>query len=124
MTILKIIHITTAMISVLGFFIRGIMRMKHSAYLKNKWIRVVPHINDTVLLLSAITLAVQHNWSPLNQPWLAAKIGGLVLYIALGFITLRFARSRTQIGLSWLLALFVFCYITVVAISKNPLIYS
>ncbi|HSM98024.1 MAG TPA: SirB2 family protein [Gallionella sp.] len=44
----------------------------------------------------------------------------LLLYIALGFIALKYGRSRTVRISAWIMAQLVFVYIVLVAISHNP----
>ena len=56
--LLKYIHIATVIISISGFIVRGIWMMQSSSMLQRRWVKIAPHINDTVLLLSAIALVV------------------------------------------------------------------
>ena len=53
----KYVHVISVVLSLTGFFLRGILMMRDSPLLAARWIRVVPHINDTVLLLAALSLA-------------------------------------------------------------------
>ncbi len=82
--------------------------------------RVLPHIVDTLLLLSAISMLVLLRLSPLVAPWLMAKIVALPVYIGLGMLALRPGRSRWVRVTAWLLALLCAGYIVSVAYSKNP----
>ena len=122
MGIIKTIHVATALISITGFTIRGIWMLRDSPLLLQKWVKVVPHINDTVLLLSAIILAVQINQAPLVQGWLTAKVLGLLVYIGLGMVALRFGKTKPVKALAFLSAIVVFVYIVLVALTKNPLL--
>jgi uncharacterized membrane protein SirB2 len=122
MGIIKTIHVATALISITGFTIRGIWMLRDSPLLLQKWVRIVPHINDTVLLLSAIILAVQINQAPLVQGWLTAKVLGLLVYIGLGMVALRFGKTKPVKALAFLSAIVVFVYIVLVALTKNPLL--
>jgi len=74
-----------------------------------------------VLLASAILLAVQLHMSPLNQPWLMAKIIALVAYIGVGLVALRFGRTKGIRTIAWLLGMVIFTYIASVAVSKSVL---
>jgi uncharacterized membrane protein SirB2 len=96
--------------------------LRDSPLLLQKWVRIVPHINDTVLLLSAIILAVQINQAPLVQGWLTAKVLGLLVYIGLGMVALRFGKTKPVKALAFLSAIVVFVYIVLVALTKNPLL--
>lgn len=116
---MKHIHITAVVLSYALFFLRGVWSLRASHIMRQRWVRIVPHVVDTVLLGSAITLAWQMNLSPLHAPWLLAKIIALVAYIGLGFVALDFARTYRNRLLFWLLAQGVFFYIMAVAITKD-----
>ncbi len=116
---LKAIHLTFAALSVTGFFIRGIWMLRDSKLLQQRWVKILPQVVDTVLLASAIVLAVQLRYSPMAQPWLMAKIIALLVYVALGLVALRFGRSKGIRALAWLLVMVVFGYIVAVAMSKS-----
>ena len=75
---------------------------------------------DTLLLVSAITLAFTIHQYPFVDAWLTAKVAALLLYIGLGFIALKYAKSKTIRLSAWLAAQAVFIYIVLVASSKNP----
>ena len=93
--------------------------LKDSNLLQQRWVRISPQVVDTVLLVSAIVLAVQLRVSPLEQAWLMAKIIALLLYIAAGLVALRFGRSRRIRLNAWLFGLVIYLYIVSVALSKS-----
>ena len=117
----KTIHVVFVALSFMGFFIRGIWMLRDSTLLRQRWVRITPQVVDTVLLVSAIVLAVQLRYSPMEQPWLMAKIIALMIYIAVGLVALRFGRSKGVRLSAWLLGLFIFMYIVSVAFSKSAL---
>jgi uncharacterized membrane protein SirB2 len=121
MGVVKVIHVTCVVLSFSGFFIRGIWMLRDSGMLRRRWVRIAPQIIDTLLLLSAITLAFQLRFSPLEQPWLLAKIIALFVYIGVGLIALRFGQNKSTRLLAWLLGLLIFIYIVSVAYSKSVL---
>lgn len=121
METVKTIHVVFVALSFAGFFIRGIWMLRDSTLLRKRWVRITPQVVDTVLLVSAILLAVQMRFSPMEQPWLMAKIIGLVIYIAVGLVALRLGRSKGVRLSAWLLGLFIFMYIASVALSKSAL---
>jgi uncharacterized membrane protein SirB2 len=118
---LKTIHVTSVIVSVSLFFIRGVWMMRGSPLLNRRWVRIVPHVNDTLLLASAIVLAMRIEQYPLVHPWLTAKVIGLLLYIGLGMAALRHAPTRRARVIAWFAALAVFGYIVCVALTHNPL---
>lgn len=123
MATVKIIHVLCALLSISGFVGRGILMIKESALLRARWLRVAPHVVDTLLLVSALVLASQWGLAAFDMPWLWAKVMALLLYIALGVVALRAGRTRVVRISAWVAALAVFGYIVSVAISKNPLVF-
>jgi len=118
---LKTIHVTFAALSFAGFFIRGIWMLRDSPLLRQRWVKIAPQVVDTVLLVSAIALAVQLHLSPMTQPWLMAKIIALVVYIGVGLVALRIGRTKGVRTVAWLLGMVIFAYIVSVAVSKSVL---
>ena len=116
---IKYIHMTCALLSFTGFFLRGILGFFKSEVLQIKWIKIVPHIVDTILLISAIAMLYTMSLSIIENHWLIAKIVALVLYIALGVIALRTSVPIKVRVITWLSALLVFVYIVSVAVTKS-----
>ena len=75
---IKYLHIIFVLLSYSLFLIRGLWMLNASAMLQQRWVKIVPHIVDTLLLLSAIILAYMLSMSPFANPWLMAKIIALV----------------------------------------------
>jgi len=121
-TLIKMIHVSSVIASFLFFFVRGIWLIRESSSLQQRWVKILPHIVDTILLASAITLAVQLKQNPINDPWLTAKVTGLVIYIGLGMIAMRFGKTRKIRIRAWIAAQCVFAYIVAVALTKSPLL--
>lgn len=117
---LKIIHVTSVIFSYLLFILRGIWMMQNSHILHRRWVKILPHVIDTILLASAVTLVTMIQQYPGMSTWLSAKIGGLLLYIILGMMALRFGKTRKIKIFSWISAQIVFFYIVLVALTKNP----
>jgi len=120
--LLKSIHISAVILSGTLFFTRGLWMLRGSPRLQQTWVKVVPHIIDTVLLASAIALTLRIQQYPFTHDWLTAKVLGLLLYIVLGMIALKRGRSRRVRLLAWLAALAVFLYIVAVAVTHDALI--
>jgi len=121
MGILKTLHVAFAALSFAGFIIRGIWMLRDSPLLKQRWVKIAPQVVDTVLLVSAVALAVKWRLSPVDQPWLMAKIIALVVYIGVGLVALRFGRTKGVRIVAWLLGMVIFTYIVSVAVSKSVL---
>ena len=94
--------------------------LRDSPLLQQRWVRYAPHSVDTLLLASAITLAWQLGISPLQAPWLAAKIVALLAYIVIGSVALKRGKTRRVRLAAWLTAQAVFFYIVSVAVTHDP----
>lgn len=118
---LKNLHVLCVVVSGSGFFLRGLWMLSDSPRLNLRWVRVVPHFVDTLLLASAIAMAVISDQYPLAQDWLTAKLIGLLVYILCGMMALRRGKSKTTRGIFFAAALLAFAYIVSVAITRSPL---
>lgn len=119
--LLKHLHITCATASYALFLLRGIWMLRGSAMMRQRWVKVVPHMVDTVLLGSAVALAWAIGQYPFVDSWLTAKVTALLLYISLGFVALKYGRSKTVRLVAWLAAQAVFGYIVLVALHHDPM---
>ena len=117
---LKAVHISCVVLSYMLFVLRGFWMLYSPARLQQRWVRVLPHSVDTLLLGSAIALALQLQLSPLHAPWLLSKIVALLLYIALGMVAIRYGKTRDTRLYAWLAAQLVFFYIVSVALTRDP----
>lgn len=111
---------TSAGLSISLFILRGIWMLRESPRLRERWVRIVPHVIDTVLLASAIAMVIISHQYPGQQPWLTAKVIALFAYIGLGTVALKRGRTRRTRILAWLAALLVFAYIVATALTRNP----
>ena len=119
--VLKNLHLATIAITLALFLLRGFWMMADSPRLQARWVRIVPHVNDTLLLASGIGLAVLIQQYPLVHGWLSAKFFALIAYIVLGTIALKHGKTRGQRIAAWIAALLVFGYMVVVAVAHDPL---
>jgi uncharacterized membrane protein SirB2 len=117
----KLLHQTTAALSLAGFVARGLGGFVQAAWVRHRFTRIAPHVVDTLLLLSALVMAWMLRLTPSNAPWLVAKIAGLLLYIGLGMLALRPGRPLALRITAWVAALAVFGWIVSVALTKHPL---
>lgn len=116
----KFVHVAAVAMGFGLFFLRGLWMMIDSPRLELRWVRVVPHLNDTVLLVAGIWLAFELRQAPGANPWLTAKLAALPVYVGLGMLALRPGHTkRLRLG-AWLAALAVFGYIVAVAFTRSP----
>ena len=121
MTTLKLVHVSAVTLSIAGFGLRGLWMLLDSPLLQRRLTRVLPHVVDTVLLASGIALALRLHLGPLEQPWLAAKLVALPVYVLLGSLALRRARTPRGRALFFVLALLTALYIVGAALRHSPL---
>lgn len=118
-TLLRTLHIATVHLTLILFLLRGFWMLTDSALLQARWARIVPHVNDTILLVAAISMLMVAGMNPLDQPWLLAKIIGLLAYIGLGTVALKRGRTKAVRIQALVAALVMFGYILAVAITKQ-----
>ncbi len=117
----KHLHLTAVVLSILLFVIRFIWSQFDASILQKKWVKVVPHIIDTVLLASAIWLCVILSQYPFVQSWLTFKVLGVIAYILLGLVALKWASTAAGRWLGFFGALAVLMATAMVAVTKQPL---
>ena len=120
-TTLKTLHLTTIAVTFTLFVLRGVWMMADSPRLQARWVRIVPHINDSLLLASGIGLAILIQQYPLVHGWLTAKLFALTAYIVLGTVALKRGKTKPQRIAAWFAALLVFGYMVAVALAHDPL---
>ncbi len=119
--IFKTIHMTCALLSISGFLLRGYWMVQESPLLQLKPVKILPHIVDTLLLLSAIAMLFILGFGLLYQGWLLHKVGLLLVYIVLGMIALGNKYSRSKRIAAFIGAAVVFFYIAGIAMTKTAL---
>lgn len=119
--LVKYVHVVSVALSLTGFFLRGILMMRDAPLLHARWVKVLPHINDTVLLVAALSLAAMSGQYPFVVGWVTAKVLGVTAYIILGALALRDASTRRMRIVCWFASLAVFGWIVSVAMSRQPL---
>src|SRR5262245_13708263 len=73
----KLIHVSAVIVSFFGFAARGLGALRDASWVRHPLARTLPHMLDTVLLLSALGMLYILRLPPWEQPWLRAKIIGL-----------------------------------------------
>jgi len=116
--LIKHIHVITAVLSLVGFVLRGWWMVKESPLLQHKLVRILPHINDTLLLGSAIFLSLMSGLYPFVEGWLGAKVVLLVGYIVAGIFALKRGKTRQTRQLALVIALICISLIFGLAIYK------
>ncbi len=117
---LRDVHITAVATSIGLFVLRGALRLANSPQLDRPVLRVAPHVIDTVLLASAVLLAVIVRQYPFVNAWLTAKVVGLVAYVVLGSLAIRRGRTPRVRALAFAGALASVAYIVATALHHDP----
>ncbi len=87
--ILKSIHMMAAYLTVVLFSLRLLLDAVGKPNWRRTPLRWIPHANDTVLLVAAISLLFVTPWMPFVHGWLTAKIVLLVGYIVAGVFAMK-----------------------------------
>lgn len=118
---IKIFHLSFILLSIFSFVGRVILSETYPALLKQKLLKIAPHVIDSLLLLSGIALVFQGQWLATEYGWIIAKLFALVGYIGLGVVVMR-SRGTTR-WLAFVGAMACFVFIGIVAVTKNPLFF-
>jgi uncharacterized membrane protein SirB2 len=118
---IKDFHLTFVLLSIFSFVGRVILSETHPAILKQKALKIVPHVIDTLLLVSGIALVFQGAWLATDYGWIIAKLVALFGYIGLGVVVMR--NRGTVRWLAFVGAMVCFVYIGITAVTKNPLFF-
>jgi len=111
-------HVALAYLTVAGFVIRGVWALTDSPLREEKWVRISPHVIDTLLLVLGVALATRLDIRPFSG-WLGAKLVGLLVYVGFGVMTMR-ASSHSLRLVGFVGALLAAVYIFTVAFSRSP----
>ncbi len=118
---IKLIHITTVFISIGLFVLRGYWVFSESSMMSKKWVKIAPHVNDTILLISATFLAVAIQQYPFTDSWLTVKLIALFFYIIFGMLALKRAKTIKNKMIFFILALLTFSYIVSIALTRSAM---
>ena len=95
--------------------------LRESPLRQHRLTRILPHIVDTLLLGSALTMAWMSGQYPFVEGWLTAKLCGLLAYILLGMMALKRGRTKAIRTRYLGLAVLAYGYIVSVALTRSPL---
>ena len=93
--------------------------VRQPSFLVHRWVEGVPHVVDTLLLVSDVWLALHIALTGLRG-WLPVRLIALVLYIAMGMVALKQGRSIPLRVTAVFAALLVLGYVACVAATKSP----
>lgn len=118
---IKLLHLIFILLSISSFVGRVYLAEKRPDMLEQKWIKIGPHIINTLLLITGFTLIFQGSWLSGEFGWIVAKIIALLGYVGLGTVAIKSQGSLRWKAFAGALACFI--YIGIVAVSKNALFF-
>ena len=116
----KALHVACVALGGLGFLLRGLVVLSGRPLPSSRWLRLVPHANDTLLLTAGIALAWMSRQYPFVDAWLTAKVLAVTAYVVLGSVALKVGRRKGVRFAAWLGGMAVYGYVISVALLKNP----
>lgn len=119
----KHLHMTLAVLSISLFTLRFIWLLANSSKLSARWVKITPHIIDTLLLTLGVVMAVQYSMNPIEQLWLAEKLLAVVAYIFTGYYTLKLARNKPMQIIGYLGAMGWVMLIVRLAMTREPMFF-
>ncbi len=85
---LKHAHLTFVLLSVVLFYFR-FYKTQMAGQSLPKWLKITPHIVDTLLILSAIGLCITLQQYPLMVTWLTLKVCFVIGYIVFAALAIK-----------------------------------
>ena len=111
------LSVVLVLLSVLLFNLRFGLYMCQKGHVLPKWSKIVPHVNDSLLLVSGLGLLHVGGWVPFgNASWLGWKLVLLVVYVGMGHKAMK-AIPQFQAWLWWVLA--IACVSAMAALAMN-----
>jgi len=114
------LHGLFVILSLVLFSLRGYWMLRECPALQARWVKIAPHIIDTMLLLTALWAAWILFWSHGSHPtFMTVKIIGLIVYIGLGIVALKRGKTKAIRLTAFIAALCVYAYLMAVGITMR-----
>ncbi|MCC5854845.1 MAG: SirB2 family protein [Idiomarina sp.] len=120
-------HATLAVLSLVFLLLRVFLAWKDSGPLNKKWLKIVPHVIDGLLVVSIIALLTTLQQTPLSGGFFTEKFVGFLVYITCSVLTVMTLRGRfsPRLKVPFLLGAIVsWFWLANVAFSKQPLLFA
>lgn len=118
---LRHLHISLVLVSGAFFALRGQAVLRGQAWPMRPGVRRLSYGIDTALLAAALGLLALLDLNPFTTPWLTTKIALLLLYIVLGTLALKRARTPEAKRRFFIAALACYGFMLSVAVTRSPL---
>lgn len=116
---IKHLHMTSAALSGLLFFVRGIWMLRESPLLHRRSINMSSYVIDTVLLGSALTMVFWSAQYPFVLEWLTVKVLVVLAYIVAGAIALKRGKTKRIRTVAFIVAILLFAFIVKIALTRQ-----
>jgi len=114
------LHGLFVFLSLALFSLRGYWMLRDCPALQARWVKIAPHIVDTMLLLTALWAAWLMFWSHGTNPaFITVKIIGLIVYIGLGLVALKLGKTKAIRLTAFIAALAVYVYLMAVGVTMQ-----
>jgi uncharacterized membrane protein SirB2 len=117
--LIRQLHILTVVLSITLFTSRFLLLIHSPTWQPKRWLKILPHVNDSLLLILAILLCIIIQQAPLITPWLTEKVTAVILYILAGMFALKWSKTRPSKIFWFMIAIFMFAYAANIAINKG-----
>lgn len=114
-------HVSLVAISATLFALRGLGVLRGQAWPMQAVGRRLSVAIDSALLLAGASLWWLLQLNPLHTPWLGVKLILLLVYIGLGSMALKRARTPRSRALYLLAALLCLAFMASIALARHPL---
>lgn len=114
------LHVAAVIASGFLFCTRGALALARWPHVMHPVLRYGSMAIDTMLLAAGVALMFVIHQYPFVNGWLTTKLVLLIVYIVLGTLALKRARTQGVRATCYLLALATFAYIVSVAVAHDP----
>ncbi|RUO25335.1 hypothetical protein CWE09_00950 [Aliidiomarina minuta] len=123
--VFKHFHMTMAILSMVFLVVRFIMGMRNPAALNKPFLKIPPHIVDTLFVISIIAMIITVNITVYPSGWIGEKAALFITYIVFSVITVLAVRGKMPSKLripAFVLALVSWIWAIKIAFMKTPLL--
>ena len=114
---IKWVHVAAVIASGGLFALRGAGTLAGAAWPMFAPLRYLSYTIDTILLTAALMLATILHQYPFVHAWLTVKVLLLVVYILLGSLALK--RARTRVARAWCFAAAILLYVFIASVART-----
>jgi len=118
LTLIKHLHIGFACLTIIGLIVRVYWLLYYPQKLTHRLVKILPHINDTGLFLSGLTMAIGFGYPIFAVYWLPLKLILILFYIGIGFIIFKTPMASIYRFILLVASLITYASILWLAINK------